>query len=174
LYESLAADAHSVRPSNYITPTELRQLRVRDTREHSRFRNLGSGATRTHRERRRNRSDYRLRLLWLRQMGALPRGRAAESRPRCACAHLCLTQRRLGRMGYVVAWTGLYTGVVEDSSEKLLDEKAGHRPPTTATSSTDNARGWGVFWRVRHLRQLSAAERRELREPPILSNWQGS
>lgn len=66
--------------------------------------------------------------------------------------------------GYVVAWTGLYTGVVEDSSEKLREEKAGHRPPTTAGNPTDSARGWGVFWRVKDLRELSPAERRELRD----------
>lgn len=70
----------------------------------------------------------------------------------------------LAEWGFVVAWTGLYIGVVEDASEKRRDEQAGHRPPTTARHPNDNARGWGVFWRVKALRELSAAERRELRE----------
>ena len=66
--------------------------------------------------------------------------------------------------GYVVAWCGMYIGSVEDTETKYVEQQAGHRPPTTQQYASDNAAGWGVFWKVRDLVELPVPQRREIRE----------
>src|SRR5688572_5431931 len=55
----------------------------------------------------------------------------------------------LADWGYVIAWRGVYVGCVEDADAKRAEELAGHRPPTTRKYPSDNASGWGVFWKVK-------------------------
>lgn len=71
----------------------------------------------------------------------------------------------LADWGYVVAWRGNYIGSVEDTDEKVAEERGGHRPESTDKyrAKGDSATGWAVFWRVSDLILLPESERRELR-----------
>ena len=60
------------------------------------------------------------------------------------------------KLTYQVAWVGWCIGHVDQTDEKLDDQKEGHRPPTTEKYSQDNAYGWAIFWRVEDLHPLTS------------------
>jgi hypothetical protein len=88
------------------------------------------------------------------------RGRGAEVPVLIYASH----SEDLADWGYVVAWTGTYIGSIEDSEAKREEERTGHRPPTTSKYRHDNAIEWAIFWKVKGLIQLPAADRKEIRE----------
>jgi hypothetical protein len=59
---------------------------------------------------------------------------------------------------FVISWLGSYIGSEESSSGKH-SENLNHRPPTTKKYASDNQGHWAVFWHVRDLRKLPAAQR---------------
>ncbi|MBB4095523.1 hypothetical protein [Brucella pecoris] len=59
---------------------------------------------------------------------------------------------------FIVSWVGWYVGSEESGNGKHSQGMA-HRPPTTGQYASDNRGHWAVFWHVRDLRELPAAQR---------------
>jgi hypothetical protein len=64
----------------------------------------------------------------------------------------------VAKLSFVVTWAGWYVGSEESHNGK---HSAGmmHRPPTTEQYTADNMGHWAVFWHVRDLIELPAAQR---------------
>ena len=59
---------------------------------------------------------------------------------------------------FIVSWVGWYVGC-EESGNGKHSKGMTHRPPTTGQYTSDNQGHWAVFWHVRDLRELPAAQR---------------
>jgi len=64
----------------------------------------------------------------------------------------------LAKDSFVVCWAGWYVGC-EESSNGKHSKGMTHRPPTTGQYPSDNQGHWAVFWHVRDLHELPAAQR---------------
>ena len=62
------------------------------------------------------------------------------------------------KTGTNIVWTGWYVGSEETNSGRHSKGMT-HRPPTTGQYATDNMGHWAVFWHVRALTPLEAADR---------------
>jgi hypothetical protein len=59
---------------------------------------------------------------------------------------------------FIVSRVGRYVGC-EESGNGKHSKGMTHRPPTTGQYTSDNQGYWAVFWHVRNLRELTAAQR---------------